>query len=44
MPVLETFGPGMSVYRYSEQSKEELEQLQLRPKIDFRLQLCQLDR
>ena len=35
MPVLETFGPGMSVYRYSEQSKEELEQLQLRPKIDF---------
>jgi hypothetical protein len=38
MPVLETFGPGMSVYRYSEQSKEELEQLQLRPKIDFRLQ------
>lgn len=35
MPVLETFGPGMAVYRYAEQSKEELEQLLLRPKIDF---------
>eukprot|EP01043_Picozoa_sp_COSAG02_P037223 COSAG02_NODE_2778_length_8051_cov_829.131162_9_plen_459_part_00 len=35
MPRLETMSTGMAVYRYSEQSKEELQKLLLRPKIDF---------
>ena len=35
MPRLETFGPGMGIYRYAELSAGEAEQLLLRPKIDF---------
>ena len=35
MPQLETMSTGMAVYRYSELSKEEIEKLLLRPKIDF---------